>query len=90
MAPARPTAKPGPLAELPQRWPRQGRVEFVRFIRSDRKLRLLNRAITMPETLIYEYITAILDLAVPPAKGNLRVLREGEIVATASIAIGGR
>lgn len=77
--------RPSSLAELPERWPAAGRVEFVRFIRSDRKLRLLNRAITMPETVVYEYVTALLDLAILPAEGNLRVLREGEIVATASI-----
>lgn len=51
---------------------------------------LLNRAITMPDTLVYEYVTAVLDLATQPVDGNLRVLREGEIVATASIKIGGR
>jgi putative transposase len=81
--------RPRPLAELPAGWPAAGRVEFVRFIRSDRKLRLLNRAITLPETVVYEHVTAVLDLAIPPAEGNLRVLREGEIIATASIAIGG-
>ena len=82
--------KPRPLAQLPARWPAAGRVEFVRFIRSDRKLRLLGRAITMPDTVVYEYVTAVLDLAIPAAEGNLRVLRAGEIVATASITIGGR
>jgi transposase len=80
---------PRPLAELPAEWPKSGRVEFVRFIRSDRKLRLLGRAITMPESVVYEYLTAVLDLAIPTAEGNLRVLREGEIVATASLKIGG-
>jgi len=82
--------QPRRLAELPQGWPASGRVEFVRFIRSDRKLRLLGRAITMPESVVYEYLTAVLDLAIPTAEGNLRVLREGEIVATASITIGTR
>ncbi len=81
--------RPRPLAELPESWPAAGRVEFVRFIRSDRKLRLLNRAITMPETVVYEYVTAVLDLAIEPAEGNLRVLRAGEIVTTESITIGG-
>jgi len=65
--------------------PDAGRVEFVRFIRSDRKLRLLNRAIPMPDTIVYEYVTAVLDLAIPADQSNLRVLREGEIVASASI-----
>lgn len=87
VAPA-PTAAPLPLAELPAGWPATGKVEFVRFIRSDRKLRLLNRAITMPETVVYEYVTAVLELAIPAAEGNLRVLREGEIVAAASIRLG--
>jgi transposase len=82
--------RPRPLAELPDGWPAAGRVEFVRFIRSDRKLRLLNRAITMPETIVYEYVTAVLDLAIPADEDNLRVLRAGEIVATASIKIGDR
>ena len=82
--------RPCPLAELPEGWPASGRVEFVRFIRSDRKLRLLGRALTMPEAIVYEYVTAILDLAIPTAEGNLHVLREGEIVATASITTGGR
>ena len=44
----------------------------------------------MPETVVYEYVTAVLDLATPPAEGNLRVLRAGEIIATASIKTGGR
>ena len=82
--------RPRPLAALPHDWPAAGRVEFVRFIRSDRKLRLLNRAIPMPDALVYEYVTAVLDLSIAPAAGNLRILRAGEIVATASIKIGGR
>jgi transposase len=81
--------RPRPLAALPAGRPASGRVEFVRFIRSDRKLRLLNRAITMPETVVYEYVTAVLDLAIPAKEGNLRVLHEGEIVATAAITVGG-
>jgi putative transposase len=82
--------KPRPLAELPSGWPAAGTIEFVRFVRSDRKLRLLGRAIKMPNTAVYEYLTAVLDLAIPPADGNLRVLRAGEIITTATITIGGR
>ena len=63
---------------------------FVRFVRSDRKFRLLGRSITMPKTVVYEYLTAVLDLAIPPTDGNLRVLRAGEIITTATITIGGR
>jgi transposase len=81
---------PRPLAELPQGWPLSGRVEFVRFIRSDRKLRLLGRTIPMPDTTTYEYVTAVLDLAIPNTDDNLRVLRAGEIITTANITIGGR
>lgn len=44
----------------------------------------------MPDTVVYEYVTAVFDLAIPAAEGNLRVLREGEIVATTSITIGNR
>ena len=71
-------------------WPAAGTIEFVRFVRSDRKLRLLGRSITLPKTVVYEYLTAVLDLAIPPADGNLRVLRAGEIITTAPITIGGR
>ena len=42
----------------------------------------------MPETIVYEYVTAVLDLAIPNTEHNLPVLRQGEIVAT--ITIGGR
>jgi transposase len=74
--------------DLPAGWPPEGRVEFIRFIRSDRKLRLMRRAFLMPETVVYEYVTAVLDLALLPEDGNLRVLRDGELVATASFVIG--
>ena len=84
-----PPRKPRLLAELPAGWPASGRIEFVRFIRSDRKLRILGRAIPMPETTVYEYVIAVLDLALEPSEGNLHVLRAGEIVATAGIKIGG-
>ena len=80
---------PRPLGDLAHGWPASGRVELVRFIRSDRKLRLLSRAIPMPDTVVYEYVTAVLDLATPPTEHNLRVLRQGEIVTTSSITIPG-
>jgi transposase InsO family protein len=82
--------QPLPLAAVPVDWPESGRVEFVRFIRSDRKLRLLNRAISVPDGLVYQYVTAVLDLAIPAGEDNLRVLNAGEIVTTASIKLGGR
>jgi putative transposase len=51
------------LAELPAGWPAQGKVEFIRFIRSDHKLRILGRAIQVPDGSAYQYVTATLDLA---------------------------
>lgn len=77
---------PVPLAELPEDWPARGRIEFIRFIRSDRKLRLLRRSIAMPETHVYRYLTAALDLAIPPEDGNLLVTdTDGELVTRSSL-----
>ena len=45
--------RPTPLSQLPSGWPEQGRIEFIRFIRSDRKLRLLRRSIEMPESQVW-------------------------------------
>lgn len=78
--------QPTPLAELPPGWPEQGRIEFIRFIRSDRKLRLLRRSIELPETQVYRYLTATLDLSIPAAKGNLLISdHNGELIATHNI-----
>lgn len=82
--------QPTPLAELAPGWPGHGKVEFIRFVRSDRKLRLLRRQITMPEELVYRYVTATLDLSIPPTEENLLVHRDGELVARAQIALKGR
>jgi transposase InsO family protein len=77
---------PAPLAELPGGWPLEGRIEFIRFIRSDRKLRLLRRAITVPDTHVYRYVTASLDLAVPAGEPNLAVCdTDGELVTRVSV-----
>lgn len=37
-----------------------GRVEWIRLIRSDRQLRVLDHTYTMPESVVYEYVTATL------------------------------
>ena len=37
-----------------------GRVEWIRFIRSDKQLRVLDRGFTMPDGLTYEEVTATL------------------------------
>jgi len=75
-------------SSLPEGWPGTGRVEFIRFIRSDRKLRLMRRSLQMPAEVVYGYVTAVLDLGVAPAEGNLRVHRDGELVATAGLKTG--
>ncbi len=83
--------QPTPLSELPSGWPAQGRVEFIRFIRSDRKLRLLRRSIEMPKTQVYSYVTAVLDLSIPADEGNLLITdHHGELIATHNIARPGR
>jgi len=77
---------PTPLSELPPGWPKQGRIEFIRFIRSDRRLRLLRRSIEMPETQVYRYVTATLDLSIPTEEGNLLVSdHDGELLATHNV-----
>jgi hypothetical protein len=78
---------PRPLTELPAGWPAQGKVEFIRFIRSDHKLRLLGRAIPMPDGSAYQYVTATLDLALPADEHNLLVANDqGELLTTAKLA----
>lgn len=54
---------PDPAFEIPERLPRRGRIEFIRLIRSDRLLRLPGREIELPEAVVHEYVTAILDVA---------------------------
>lgn len=82
--------QPTPAAELPAGWPEQGKIEFIRFIRSDRKLRLLRRQIAMPAELAYRYVTATLDLSIPAAEENLLVHHDGELMARSQIPIKGR
>ncbi|MGH2947587.1 MAG: DDE-type integrase/transposase/recombinase [Solirubrobacteraceae bacterium] len=77
---------PRPLTELPAAWPRCGRVEFIRFIRSDHKLRLLGRAIAMPDGSAYQYVTAALDLALPADQHNLLICNDqGELLTAARL-----
>jgi hypothetical protein len=74
------------LAELPAGWPEQGKVEFIRFIRSDHKLRILGRAITMPDGSAYQYVTATLDLALSDDEHNLLVASDqGELLITGQL-----
>jgi putative transposase len=78
-----------PLAidEVPAGWPAAGRIEFIRFIRSDHKLRLLGRAIAMPDGHAYRYLTATLDLSIEPGHDNLLVSDEhGELITATRLA----
>ncbi len=54
-----------------------GRVEYIRLIRSDATLRLLDLAFPMPDDVIYEYVTAVLDID----HQHLDVLHHGARVA---------
>ena len=45
----------------------------------------------MPEQLVYDYVAATLDLAIPAPEGNLLISRvDGELAHRASIPISGR
>jgi len=88
-----PAPRRDPLAteEIPAGWPADGCVEFIRFIRSDHKLRVLSRAIAVPDTSAYQYLTAVLDLAVPAGQDNLLVSDEhGELITTARLSLPAR
>ena len=81
-----PRRDPLPIDEVPAGWPATGRIEFIRFIRSDHKLRLLGRAIRVPDGHAYQYVTAALDLSIATGSDNLRVCDEhGELIATSRL-----
>ena len=77
---------PHPLKELPAGWPERGKVEFIRFIRSDHKLRLLGRAIPMPDGNAYRYLTATLDFSLPEPHNLLISDEHGELITTTRLA----
>lgn len=63
---------------MPARAPRRGKIEFIRLIRSDRLLRVMDARIELPEGLVYEYVTAVLDVG----SEKLDVLHLGRHVKT--------
>jgi transposase len=65
---------PPPDQEIPARLPDHGRVEFIRLIRSDRRLRLLTTEMELPPGVIHEYVTAVLDVG----SQQLTVYHRGE------------
>jgi hypothetical protein len=72
------------IEEIPAGWPTVGRIEVIRFIRSDHKLRLLGRAIRVPDTSAYQYLTATLDLSIAAGQDNLLVCDDtGELLTIA-------
>jgi len=78
----------GPLMadQIPAGWPDRGRIEFIRFIRSDHKLRLLGRTIAMPDGTAYQYVTATLDLALVEDHNLLVSDADGELITIARLA----
>ena len=79
------------LDQLPAGWPKRGTVEFIRFIRSDHKLRVLGRAIPMPDGSAYQYVTATLDLAIAADEHNLLISNDqGELLTTGRMPTPGR
>ncbi len=67
-----------PAYRIPARPPQRGQIEFIRLIRSDRVLRVMNARIELPEGLVYEYVTAVLDVG----REKLDVLHLGRHVKT--------
>lgn len=51
-----------PGTVVPTELPRRGLVEFVRLIRSDRLLKVLDAKVTVPGELVHRYVTATLHL----------------------------
>jgi putative transposase len=76
---------PLPAEQIPAGWPEHGRIEFIRFIRSDHTLRLLGRAIRMPDGAAYQYVTATFDLALPEDRNLLISDSQGQLITVARL-----
>lgn len=61
----------------PTRLPARGRIEVIRYIRSDRRLNLFGKTITLAEDETYQYVTAIIKVR---AKKLIVVNLDGEII----------
>lgn len=83
--PAAEPRTPLPAREIPAGWPEHGRVEFIRFIRSDLRLRVLGRAIPMPDGSAYQYVTATLDLSLQGRENLLISDPHGQLLTTARL-----
>jgi hypothetical protein len=76
---------PRPASEIPTGWPEHGRTEFIRFIRSDLRLRILGRAIPMPDGSAYQYVTATLDLSLTEGENLLVSDTDGQLLTTGQL-----
>lgn len=68
---------------VPEKLPRRGRVEFIRIIRSDRLLHVLDAQIVLGPELVHEYVTAILHVR----RGELEVVHGGQTVKRIDFAL---
>lgn len=65
----------------PTRLPTRGRIEVVRFIRSNRRVDLFGKRITVAEDQTHQYVTAIIKVR---AKKVIVVTLDGEIIHNGS------
>lgn len=68
----------------PARLPRKGRIEAIRYIRSDGRIDLWGHRITVAEPHTYQYVTAVIHVR---DKAVTVVTRHGEIVHTGAFPI---
>lgn len=55
-------AMPPASLDIPERLPRRGHIEAVRFIRSDRILNLFGEKILLPERVVHQYVVATIQV----------------------------
>ncbi|MGH2877992.1 MAG: transposase [Solirubrobacteraceae bacterium] len=77
--------RPLPAQEIPAGWPERGRIEFIRFIRSDLRLRILGRSIPMPDGSAYQYVTATFDLSLADDENLLVSDVDGQLLTKARL-----
>lgn len=63
--------------EPPKRLPAKGRIEVVRFVRSNRRVELFGKRITVPEDQTHQYVTAIIKVR---TKRVIIVTLDGEVI----------
>jgi len=70
--------------ELPTRLPAQGRIEVVRYVRSNRRVDLFGKRITVAEDQTHQYVTAIIKVR---TRKVLVVTLDGEVIHHGDYAI---